>query len=151
LKPLIENSLDFFYPPFKRFFDRTTYRYAACGGVNTVFDIFLFFISYNFILEKQNLDLSFLVISPHIDCFSDGIFGQFPDRIFIDAFHCFYRFSLARQGTIFQVPDNRKFQLVSQLFFPQIAGRTFSPLSNCFKGDYHIFCHCIQLHLPKAF
>ena len=48
----IQNILDFFYPMFKRFFDKTTYRYAACGGANTVFDILLFFIGYNFIFKK---------------------------------------------------------------------------------------------------
>jgi len=78
LKPWIENTLDFFYPLFRRFFDRTTYRYAACGGVNTAFDIFLFFISYNFILDKQNLHLSFIVISPHIAAFLMAFCVSFP-------------------------------------------------------------------------
>jgi putative flippase GtrA len=43
-----------------------TYRYAVCGGGNLLFDIFLYFVFYNFILKKENLDLSFVVISPHI-------------------------------------------------------------------------------------
>jgi len=58
--------------------DKTTFRYAACGGANTVLDIFLFFISYNFILEKNNVDLFFIVISPHIAAFLMAFLVSFP-------------------------------------------------------------------------
>jgi putative flippase GtrA len=78
LKNLIESALDLFYPLFKRFMDRTTFRYAACGGANTVFDIFLFFISYNFILKKQYVSLPFMVISPHIAAFLMAFLVSFP-------------------------------------------------------------------------
>jgi len=43
-----------------------TYRYAACGGGNLVLDIVLYFVFYNFIIAKQNVDLFFVVLSPHI-------------------------------------------------------------------------------------
>ena len=33
------------------------------------FDIVLYFLLYNFVLQKQNLDLSFVVISPEIAAF----------------------------------------------------------------------------------
>lgn len=89
LKQLIEHTLDFFYPLFKRFFDKTTFRYAACGGVNTIFDIFLFFISYNFILEKQNLDLTYLVISPHIAAFLMAFLLSFPSGFLLMRFIVF--------------------------------------------------------------
>ena len=74
----IHKILDFFYPLFKRFFDKTTYYYAACGGVNTLFDLFLFFISYNFILKKQIVELPFIVVSPHIAAFIIAFFFSFP-------------------------------------------------------------------------
>lgn len=74
----IHNILDFFYPLFKRFFDKTTYYYAACGGVNTLFDLFLFFISYNFILKKQLVELPFIAVSPHIAAFIIAFFFSFP-------------------------------------------------------------------------
>jgi len=78
LVKIIHNILDFFYPLFKRFFDKTTYYYAACGGVNTLFDLFLFFISYNFILKKQILELPFIAVSPHIAAFIIAFFFSFP-------------------------------------------------------------------------
>jgi len=54
LKRQIEHLLDIIYPLFSKLMDKTTFRYAACGGSNTVFDLFLFFIFYNFVLQKQN-------------------------------------------------------------------------------------------------
>ncbi len=46
-----------------------TFRYAATGGFNTVLDLFLYFICYNFILDKQTIDLNVVVVSPHIASF----------------------------------------------------------------------------------
>lgn len=51
-----------------------TYRYAASGGTNFGLDILLYFIFFNFILLKQNLDLQFVVLSPHIA----ALFVVFP-------------------------------------------------------------------------
>ncbi len=61
--------LDLFYAPFKSFLSPETYRYAATGGMNVVLDIFLYFIFYNFILDKQLVDLGFIAISPYIAAF----------------------------------------------------------------------------------
>ncbi|BBE16369.1 hypothetical protein AQPE_0507 [Aquipluma nitroreducens] len=46
-----------------------TFRYAATGGFNTVLDITLYFICYNFVVDKQVLDLGIVSISPHIAAF----------------------------------------------------------------------------------
>lgn len=42
------------------------YHYLACGCINTLQDWVLYFIIYNYIINKNSLDLGFLVISPHI-------------------------------------------------------------------------------------
>ena len=57
LVKLIHSFLDFFYPLFKRFFDRTTYYYAVCGVSNLVLSWFLFFIFYQFLFKKENWHL----------------------------------------------------------------------------------------------
>jgi len=54
---LIHSFLDFFYPLFKRFFDRTTYYYAVCGVSNLVLSWLLFFIFYQFLFKKENWQL----------------------------------------------------------------------------------------------
>jgi len=74
----IERFVLFFYPPFKRFMNEQTFKYAATGGMNTVLDIFLYFIFYNFVLKKENVDLGFYVISPHIAAFLMSFFFTFP-------------------------------------------------------------------------
>ncbi|MBA2248933.1 MAG: GtrA family protein [Chitinophagaceae bacterium] len=66
MKQIIIRFIDFFYPPFKRVMNVQTFRYAVCGGSNTLLDILIFFYSYNYILQKQNLDLHFIVFKPHI-------------------------------------------------------------------------------------
>jgi len=55
-----------------------TFLYAATGGINTVLDIFLYFISYNFILKKEILDLGFIAISPYIAAFLMSFIITFP-------------------------------------------------------------------------
>ena len=43
-----------------------TFRYAACGGSNMLLDIFVYYVSFHFILHEKNLDLGFIVFKPHI-------------------------------------------------------------------------------------
>jgi len=57
--------IDFFYPPFKKIVPIQTFRYAVCGGSNMLLDIFLFYISFNFILNKQIVDLGFVSLKPY--------------------------------------------------------------------------------------
>lgn len=42
------------------------YYYLACGTINTCSDWVMYFIIYNFIVQKQFMDLGFVVVSPHI-------------------------------------------------------------------------------------
>lgn len=71
LQSIINAVIDFFYKPFRKFVPMPveTFRYAATGGFNTVLDIFLYFICYNFILDKKIVDLGIVSISPHIAAF----------------------------------------------------------------------------------
>lgn len=61
--------IDWSYKPFKNYIPPETFRYAATGGFNLVLDIFLYFLFYNFILNKQIVNLGFIAISPHIAAF----------------------------------------------------------------------------------
>ena len=54
-----------FYPPFKKVMPLQTFRYAVCGGSNMLLDIFLFYISFNFILDKQIIHLGFISLKPY--------------------------------------------------------------------------------------
>lgn len=69
LQQLIIQFIDYFHTPFKKIIPLETFRYAATGGFNTALDIFLYFICYNFVIDKQVLDLKIVSISPHIAAF----------------------------------------------------------------------------------
>ncbi len=75
---LIERLILWFYPPFRKMMPEQTFKYAATGGANTILDIFLYFISYNFILKKEVVDLGFYAISPHIAAFLMSFMITFP-------------------------------------------------------------------------
>lgn len=74
----ILSFIDFFYPPFSKIMDRRTFHYAACGGGNTLLSIFLYFITYNFILKKQVLHLGVIAFKPHIAAFLIAFLFTFP-------------------------------------------------------------------------
>lgn len=63
---IIEKIIDIFYPLFSRWMNKQVYHYLACGTINTVSDWILYFITYNFIVQKRFLDLGFVMMSPHI-------------------------------------------------------------------------------------
>lgn len=62
----IGNIIDFFYPPFSKYFSRQFFRYGVSGVGNMGFDWVLYFITYNFIIQKQLVHLGFVTLSPHI-------------------------------------------------------------------------------------
>ncbi|MEP6616720.1 MAG: GtrA family protein [Ginsengibacter sp.] len=78
MKKKILSFIHFFYPYFRRFMPLQTFRYAACGGFNMVLDIFIYYISYNFILHKQVLNLGFIAFKPHIAALWMAFLVSFP-------------------------------------------------------------------------
>jgi putative flippase GtrA len=66
IRNLILSIIDWFHRPFKNVIPIQTFRYIATGGSNTVLDIFLYYISYNFIIKKRMVDLGLVTLSPHI-------------------------------------------------------------------------------------
>jgi putative flippase GtrA len=70
--------IDFFHPPFSKWIPKQTFRYLACGGSNTMLDIVLYFISYNFILDKQPVPVGSITIAPHIFAFIMSFSVSFP-------------------------------------------------------------------------
>jgi len=69
LQRSITSFIDWFYPPFGKIVSVETFRYGVTGGTNSVLDIFLYFVFYNFVLDKHIIDLGFIAISPHIGAF----------------------------------------------------------------------------------
>ena len=62
----ITRIIDFFYPPFSRYFSVSLFRYAVTGVSNLVLDWVLYFLVYQFVLHKQMLHLGIVTLSSHI-------------------------------------------------------------------------------------
>lgn len=63
---IIFRFLDIFYPLFKPFLKKQTYHYLACGGGNTLFGLFLYYICLHYIFKQQPVDLYLITFKPHI-------------------------------------------------------------------------------------
>lgn len=97
LRNTILKVVDLFYPPFRKIMTLQMYRYAACGGGNTAFNIFLYFISYNFILNKEILDLGFFAFKPHIAAFLMAFVITFPIGFYLSMYVVFHGSYLRRR------------------------------------------------------
>lgn len=63
---VIGKAIDFFHPPFRRYFSREFFRYGVCGAANIGFDWVLYFVTYNFIFRRRLIELGFTALTPHI-------------------------------------------------------------------------------------
>ena len=66
--------IDFFYPPFRRFFSVQFFRYGVSGVGNMIFDWVLYFSIYHFVLKQEMVHLPFVTLSSHIA----ALFLTFP-------------------------------------------------------------------------
>lgn len=78
VRNIIIGIIDFFHPPFSRWISIQNFRYLACGGSNTLLDILIYFISYNYILDKNPVHLGPLTITPYIMAFIMSFSVSFP-------------------------------------------------------------------------
>jgi putative flippase GtrA len=70
VKRVIDKIISWFYFPFlKKIIPYPDFTYGVCGGANTAFDILLYAVLYNFVFKKEEVVLSFIVISPYIAAF----------------------------------------------------------------------------------
>ncbi|WP_113653927.1 GtrA family protein [Pedobacter namyangjuensis] len=65
MRKLALKVIDFFYPPFKRWFSLHTFRYMASGGTTVATGIVGYYIIYNFILHQEDVHVgNFLITAP---------------------------------------------------------------------------------------
>lgn len=83
MKQLIISILDFFYSPVQKWVNKQTFRYIACGGANTLLDIFLYFVAYNYIFKKEIVHTPLVSISPYIAAFIFSFIVTFPTGFYL--------------------------------------------------------------------
>lgn len=92
--------IDLFYKPFRRLIPLQTFRYAACGGFNTAFDICLFTISYNFIFKKHDFRIGSVTISPHIASLLLAFSISFTTGFYLNRYIVFQQSGLTGKGQL---------------------------------------------------
>ena len=97
IRGLILKIVDLFYPLFRKVMPLQTFRYAACGGFNTLLDIFVFFISYNFIFDKQPINIGSLQIGGHIAAFLVSFTVTFPIGFYLSRYVVFQQIAVAKR------------------------------------------------------
>jgi putative flippase GtrA len=79
-----------------------TFRYAACGGGNTLLDILLYFVAYNFVLQKQVVYTPIGAISPYIAAFLMSFVISFPIGYLLNRYIVFPGSSLKGRVQLFR-------------------------------------------------
>ncbi len=98
IRTFILSVTDFFYPFFKKLMPLQTFRYAACGGGNTLLDIGLFIIVHDFILQKQAIQVTpNLLVSPYIAAFLCSFCITFPLGFYLNRYVVFQEATSAKR------------------------------------------------------
>ena len=130
MKDLILRIIDFFYPPFSRFMPLQTFRYAACGGSNTLLDIILFHIFEKKFFPFGLFYFGSFAVSSHIAAMITAFSITFPIGFYLSRYVVFSESNL--RGRI---------QLV----------RYFSMVLACFALNYMFLKVLIeQLHIEPT-
>lgn len=85
----IRRIIIFFYPPFGRLCSEQFFVYGVSGATNTLFSWILYWFIYNFVLQKENLDLGFAVFKPHIAAFFIQFFITFVSGFWLNRYVSF--------------------------------------------------------------
>ena len=102
IRKIVLSIVDAFYPLFKKFMPLQTYRYAACGGANMLFDIVLFFLSYNYFIDKKIVYIGGFAISPYIFAFLVSFCVSFPVGFYLSRYVVWQQTKTKKRVQIFK-------------------------------------------------
>jgi putative flippase GtrA len=102
LKDFVLVILNIAYLPFRKVLPLQTFRYAACGAANTLMDIFIYFISYNFILKKEIVYTPLGAVSPYIAAFFMAFTISFPTGFYLNRNIVFTGLQLSERNQLFR-------------------------------------------------
>ncbi len=57
--------IDLFYPPFRKYMPEQTFRYAVCGGSNTVLGLGLYYVFLKLVFKEQVVNMGFYVFEAY--------------------------------------------------------------------------------------
>ncbi len=102
VQQFIFRFLDIFYPLFKPFFKKQTYHYLACGGGNTIFGLFLYYICFHYVVKKEDLHLYLITLKPHIGAMFLTTLITFPIGFFFTKYIVWHDSNLPGKKQLFR-------------------------------------------------
>lgn len=102
IKDKIDRFLDIFYPLFRPFIPKDTYKYLACGGTTTLVGLFSYFIAYNFIFLDPLWHVGPIAITRYIAAYIFSFFVAFPLGFFLNKFIVFTSSTLKGRIQLFR-------------------------------------------------
>lgn len=78
LTHFILRLIDYFYQPFSRFLPKKTFRYGVTGTANSLLNILIYFLSYNYLLKAEPIEIGSFYITPYIAAYLVAFAVSFP-------------------------------------------------------------------------
>ncbi len=79
-----------------------TFRYAACGGGNTLLSILVFFLTFHFVLHEQDVHIGSYTVSAHTAAYIFAFVVTFPIGFYLSLFVVFPESYLKRRIQLFR-------------------------------------------------
>ncbi len=126
------NIIDFFYPPFQKWFSLHTFRYMASGGITVSTGIIGYFLIFNFVLDQQDVQVGEFLITAKVAALILESFVTFCVGFMLNKYLIFTqstligRIQLFRYATIFATNLLLNYALLKILtegfqFYPSVA------------------------------
>src|SRR5947209_4793904 len=86
IRKTVLTTVDFFYPLLKRFMPLQTFRYAAVGGANMIFDIAVFTYFNTYVLKQQVVYLGAFAFKSYVVAFVIAFCLTFPIGFYLSRY-----------------------------------------------------------------
>lgn len=155
--------IDFFHPPFKKWIPVQTFRYIACGGGVTVLGLFVFFISYNFLLppyihteivnnrKEELVSFYFFSMNRYIAAYVISFCVGFPTGFFLSKFVVFQESHLKGRVQLFRYATLQFLNIVLNYFllhfFAGWCGFWATPSQTLTTALIAVFSYFFQRHI----
>jgi putative flippase GtrA len=142
--------IDFFHKPFAKWIDVNTFRYIACGGSNTVMDILIYFIAYNYILHKQDVYVAGFHMTAPIAAFFMSFTISFPSGFVLAKYIVFPESNLHGRVQLFRyavlVSSCILLNYIFIKFFVEYCGMYATPSKICTAAIVAVYSYISQRH-----
>jgi putative flippase GtrA len=163
VKHTILKVIDFFYPLAQRWVPIQTFRYIACGGGVTVLGLFVFFVSYNFLLPpyiqtrmvdghlEELIPIAGITVNRYIAAYIISFCVGFPVGFFLSKFVVFQQSHLKGRVQLFRYATLQFLNILLNYyllhFFVGWCGFWATPSQTLTTGLIAVFSYFFQRHI----